>query len=88
LSIGQLQELLASAGAVVIDGPKACGKTETARQHAASEILLDTDPAAATAIAIDPNILLEGLAPRLLAERPTRSSMPDRPGVPSRSARR
>ena len=64
----EVQELLASAGAVVIDGPKACGKTETARQHAASEILLDTDPAAATAIAIDPNILLEGLAPRLLDE--------------------
>ena len=26
----ELQELLASAGAVVIEGPKACGKTMTA----------------------------------------------------------
>ncbi len=64
----EVRDLLASAGAVVIDGPKACGKTETARQHAASEILLDTDPAAATAIAIDPKILLEGPVPRLLDE--------------------
>jgi uncharacterized protein len=64
----EIQELLASAGAVVIDGPKACGKTETARRHVASEILLDTDPAAAEAVAIDPAILLEGPSPRLLDE--------------------
>lgn len=64
----EVRELLASAGAVVIDGPKACGKTETARQHAASEILLDTDPTAATAVAVDPRILLDGPAPRLLDE--------------------
>jgi hypothetical protein len=64
----EIQELLASAGAVVIDGPKACGKTETARRHVASEILLDTDPAAAEAVAIDPALLLEGGSPRLLDE--------------------
>ena len=64
----EVRGLLASAGAVVIDGPKACGKTETARQHAASEILLDTDPAAREAVAIDPRVLLEGPVPRLLDE--------------------
>lgn len=35
---------LQAVGAVVIEGPKACGKTETARQHAVSEVLLDVDP--------------------------------------------
>ncbi len=64
----EVRELLSSAGAVIIDGPKACGKTETARQHAASEILLDIDPAAEEAVAIDPRILLEGATPRLLDE--------------------
>lgn len=64
----EVEELLASAGAVVIDGPKACGKTETARRHVASEIMLDTDPSAADAVAIDPTILLEGASPRLLDE--------------------
>lgn len=64
----EVRELLASAGAVVIDGPKACGKTETARQHAASEILLDTDPTAAAAVTVDPRVLLDGPVPRLLDE--------------------
>jgi len=64
----ELRELLSAAGAVVIDGPKACGKTETARRHAASEILLDVDAAAAEAVAVDPALVLEGAAPRLLDE--------------------
>lgn len=34
---------LAAAGAVVIEGPKASGKTETARRAAASVVLLDID---------------------------------------------
>ncbi|MEW6581767.1 MAG: DUF4143 domain-containing protein [Actinomycetota bacterium] len=63
-----MRELLASAGAVVIDGPRACGKTETARQHAASEVLLDVDTTAADVVAVDPALLLEGAAPRLLDE--------------------
>lgn len=42
----ELRQLLASAGAVVIEGPKACGKTMTATQQAASRVLLDIDPAA------------------------------------------
>jgi hypothetical protein len=41
----QLQERLKSAGAVLIRGVRACGKTETARQVARSSInlLLETD---------------------------------------------
>ena len=38
-----LGERLGAAGAVLIEGPRACGKTETARQRAASEVLLDID---------------------------------------------
>jgi uncharacterized protein len=37
---GELRELLGSAGAVVIEGPKACGKTMTASQQTASSVLL------------------------------------------------
>ena len=39
----ELAELLEAAGAVLIEGPKACGKTATAMRAAASEVLLDVD---------------------------------------------
>lgn len=64
-------ELLArldSAGAVVIEGPKACGKTAMARQIAKSEVLLDIDENARAAIAVDPSLVLYGETPRLLDE--------------------
>lgn len=64
----ELERRLASTGAVVIEGPKACGKTETARQIAASEVLLDVDPNAREAIAVDPGLVLEGNTPRLIDE--------------------
>jgi predicted AAA+ superfamily ATPase len=53
---------------VVIEGPKACGKTETARQQAASSVLLDVDDNARRAAAVDPALVLDGPAPRLLDE--------------------
>jgi predicted AAA+ superfamily ATPase len=59
---------LASTGAVVIEGPKACGKTATARQVAASEVLLDVDGNARRAIAVDPSLVLDGEVPRLIDE--------------------
>lgn len=55
-------------GAVLIEGVKGCGKTATARQVAASEVLLDSDPNAATAAEIDPRLVLDGDTPRLLDE--------------------
>ena len=64
----ELQELLASSGAVVIEGPKACGKTMTASQQAASRVLLDIDQSARQVLAVDPGLLLEGARPRLLDE--------------------
>lgn len=64
----ELIERLSSSGAVVIEGPKACGKTETARQVAASEVLLDVDASAREAVAVDPTLILKGDVPRLIDE--------------------
>jgi predicted AAA+ superfamily ATPase len=64
----ELAARLKANGAVVIEGPKACGKTETARQQAASEVLLDVDVAAQRAAAIDPGLILDGATPRLIDE--------------------
>jgi predicted AAA+ superfamily ATPase len=63
-----LEDALAVLGAVVIEGPRACGKTETARQRVASEVLFDVDTEARAAAAIDPRLVLEGATPRLLDE--------------------
>lgn len=64
----ELISLLRFAPAVVIDGPKACGKTATSRTVYASEVLLDTDPDAARLYDVSPPRLLEGPTPRLLDE--------------------
>ncbi len=64
----ELATRLASTGAVVIEGPKACGKTETARRIAVSEVLLDVDENARQAVAIDPTLVLDGEVPRLIDE--------------------
>lgn len=64
----ELSERLAAVGAVVIEGPKACGKTVTARQVAASEVLMDVDPQARLAAQVDPTLVLAGSTPRLIDE--------------------
>ena len=64
----ELRKKLRSSGAVLIEGPKACGKTETARQVAASEVLLDVDERARAAATIDPSLILAGDTPRLIDE--------------------
>ncbi len=64
----ELQQRLRAAGAVVIEGPKACGKTETARQIAASSVLLDVDEGARQALSVDPSLVLDGATPRLIDE--------------------
>lgn len=53
---------------MLVEGPKACGKTVTARQVAASEVLLDIDDRARRAIAVDPSLVLDGDTPRLIDE--------------------
>jgi hypothetical protein len=64
----ELRQRLSSTGAVVIEGPKACGKTATARNLAASEVLLDVDENARQAVAVDPRLVLTGDTPRLIDE--------------------
>lgn len=63
-----LADRLASAGAVLIEGPKACGKTFTAEQHAASSVYLDTDEQARLALGVDPALVLSGDSPQLVDE--------------------
>jgi predicted AAA+ superfamily ATPase len=66
-----LQELLDAFGAVLIEGPKWCGKTTTAEQAAKSVIRLqDTDMRdeyLSTAMS-KPSLLLQGDTPRLIDE--------------------
>jgi len=64
----ELRERLTFAGAVVVEGPKACGKTETAMQFCASSVAFDIDPATRDSVAIDPRLPLAGATPRLLDE--------------------
>ena len=64
----ELRESLAASGAVLIEGPKACGKTETALQTAASVVRLDIDIDALLAANVDPALVLGGAAPRLIDE--------------------
>jgi uncharacterized protein len=54
----EVRARLKANGAVIIEGPKACGKTETARQRAASEVLLDVALAAQQAAEVDPRLVL------------------------------
>jgi predicted AAA+ superfamily ATPase len=64
----QLAQLLRAAGGVIVEGPKACGKTRTARQFAASEVRLDVDEDARQAALAAPGIILPGETPRLIDE--------------------
>jgi len=64
----ELVKRLNSARIVVIEGPKACGKTETALQIAGSVVRLDIDSNARIAAQADPGLVLEGPTPRLVDE--------------------
>lgn len=64
----ELAARLEASGGVVVEGPKACGKTSTARQIAASEVRLDVDAEARLAISVDPTLVLAGATPRLIDE--------------------
>ena len=66
-----LAEKLEGKGAVLIEGPKWCGKTTTAEQIASSILYMD-DPQTIeqniTMAAISPKVLLNGETPRLIDE--------------------
>ena len=64
----EMHELLGATGCVVIEGVRGCGKTTTARQFAASEVLLDVDEDARHLAHADPAQVLKGPPPRLIDE--------------------
>jgi predicted AAA+ superfamily ATPase len=64
----ELREALESVGAVLIEGPKAVGKTTTASQIARSEVRFDVDAQARAAAELDPSLALIGENPRLIDE--------------------
>ena len=63
-----LNARLKAVGCVVLEGPKAVGKTATAARRAASEVRLDVDVNAREIAKADPSLVLEGAAPRLIDE--------------------
>jgi predicted AAA+ superfamily ATPase len=63
----QLSGALDAVGAVVLEGQRAVGKTESGRHAARSEVRVDS-PAARQAFAVDPGLLLAGATPRLIDE--------------------
>ena len=63
-----MRELLRATGCVVIEGVRGCGKTTTAREFAASEVLLDVDEDARHLAEADPAEVLKGPPPRLIDE--------------------
>ena len=62
---------MASKGAVLIEGPKWCGKTTTAEQQAKSILYMDNPATLESNLQmaeIDPSLLLDGNTPRLIDE--------------------
>ena len=64
----EVHTALGAVGAVLIEGPRACGKTATGEAHTASQVRLDTDDGARELAAIDPRAVLDGPNPRLIDE--------------------
>jgi hypothetical protein len=64
----QLDDALAVSGAVLIEGPRGCGKTSTGMQRAASVVRFDTDEQARQLARVAPQVLLAGDNPRLIDE--------------------
>lgn len=67
----QLEQMLNTFGAVIVEGPKWCGKTWTAEDHANSAIYID-DPAGnyqnRTLAGLNADLVLDGAAPHLVDE--------------------
>ena len=64
----ELRRKLDASGAVLIRGPKACGKTETASQVSQSVLHADRDESVHLTLDVAPQKLLEGATPRLIDE--------------------
>ena len=64
----EIESKLRASGAILIRGPKSCGKTETAKRFANSVLQIDIDEQVPVIMGIDPKILLSGATPRLIDE--------------------
>jgi predicted AAA+ superfamily ATPase len=63
----ELREVLASHPAVLLVGPRACGKTTTTRRHCRSLLRLDV-PSQAAVVRADPDAALRGLDEPILID--------------------
>jgi predicted AAA+ superfamily ATPase len=64
----ELDKKLDASGALLIRGPKSCGKTETAKAFARSVLQVDQDEQVPFFMSTDPKRLLLGETPRLIDE--------------------
>lgn len=63
-----LKRSLKSFGAVILQGPRAVGKTTTAKEAAASSVRLDSSPSLPALAETSPTTILQGATPRLIDE--------------------
>jgi len=68
ISDKELKRKLDASGALLIRGPKACGKTESAKQFAKSILNVDQDEQVPILMETSPKRLLTGKTPRLIDE--------------------
>lgn len=64
----ELVTRLRATGAVLVEGPRGCGKTQTALRVASSAVRLDRDRAARRSAELNPALILNGTRPRLIDE--------------------
>lgn len=64
----ELARRLSAAGAVVVEGPRACGKTMTAGQVARTEYQFDVDDGARALVSTAPEVLFDAPTPILFDE--------------------
>ena len=67
----QLNDMLDAIGAVLIEGPKWCGKTTTAKQQSKSSVSLDDSEGGDSIVQlakVSPARILQGDVPRLIDE--------------------
>jgi len=71
----ELRQRMKSVGAILIEGPKACGKTEMATQVSKSIVNFDTDASIHAKMQFDPYLVLSSETPILLDEWQTYSEI-------------
>ncbi|MDO5672806.1 MAG: DUF4143 domain-containing protein [Actinomycetaceae bacterium] len=68
VSESELQSLMSVTGAVLIEGPKACGKTTTATRLAKTRFDMDEDSTAKASVELNPDFLFNNPTPILFDE--------------------